>query len=74
MSALLDQMLLDPRYGDQIAHVEQLPARPGRFATPSTPLPAELVDMLAQQGIEKLYEHQVAALEPARAGQEPPRV
>ncbi len=68
VSALIDQFRLDPRYGDQIAHIEELPARPGRFASPSTPLPAELVDMLGQQGIDKLYEHQVAALETARAG------
>ncbi|MCA9269348.1 MAG: DEAD/DEAH box helicase, partial [Planctomycetales bacterium] len=67
---LLDDVRRHPLYGGQIAHVETLPARPGRFAQPAAPLPEAIGRLLARRGIESLYSHQVAALEAARAGRD----
>src|SRR5690606_14144648 len=47
-----------------------LPARDGVYASPSEPLPEPIRQMLAARGIERLYSHQVAALEAARAGRD----
>jgi DEAD/DEAH box helicase domain-containing protein len=57
-------------YAGQIAHVEVLPERPGRFAQPEQPLTDELVELLRVRGIEDLYTHQSAALAAARAGRD----
>ena len=55
-------------YGQQVSHVEELPARAGDFAAPREPFEAEVVRLLQACGIEQLYSHQVSALETARAG------
>src|SRR5215216_376112 len=55
-------------YRDQIAHVEDLPPRPPRYAEPAAPLPQVLQVALAARGITQLYAHQAAALDAARAG------
>lgn len=55
-------------YADQIAHIEHLPARAARFAEPAAPLPQPLTAALAARGITRLYAHQAAALDAARAG------
>ncbi|UCH34050.1 MAG: DEAD/DEAH box helicase [Armatimonadota bacterium] len=52
----------------RIAHVERLPAREAQFAELSPPLPPEVRQALADQGIDRLYIHQVAAIERLRAG------
>jgi DEAD/DEAH box helicase domain-containing protein len=70
VAALLDRVRSRRDYAGQIEHVEALPERPGRFATPATPLPEPLTRLLAARGIERLYSHQVAALEAARARQD----
>ena len=70
VSALLEQIQSRRDYGGQLQHVEVLPERAGRFATPETPLPAAVARLLAARGIEELYCHQVAALEAARARQD----
>lgn len=55
---------------DPITHVAHEPARPARFAPwPSWALP-ELVERLQQEGVEKLYTHQVACAEHAWAGRD----
>src|SRR5688500_14762534 len=69
VAAFLDQVRRSRYYAGQLEHVEALPERPGEFANPSTPLPADLQSLLAARGIERLYSHQVAALELARSGQ-----
>jgi len=66
----LRRLELDPDYAGQLTHLETLPAREGNFATPVAPLPGALQEMLAARGIERLYSHQVAALEAARAGRD----
>lgn len=70
VAAFLDTIRRADFYSGQIEHVEVLPERPARYAEPARPLPAELQNLLAQRGISQLYEHQVAALELARAGRD----
>ncbi len=52
----------------QIAHVEQLPPRPARFAEPATPLHPLVAAALAERGVTQLYAHQAAAVDAARGG------
>jgi len=56
-------------YAGQVRHAERLPAREARFADLDPPLPEELRQALAQQGIERLYSHQVEAIQRLRAGE-----
>ena len=59
----------DPSYGGQIVACRQSPAQEARFAELDPPLPSRLSAALAAQGISRLYEHQAAAVEAARRGQ-----
>jgi DEAD/DEAH box helicase domain-containing protein len=70
VAALLERMRTRSDYAGQLAHVEVLPERAGRFAEPQTPLDESLARLLTSRGIEQLYSHQVAALEAARAGRD----
>ncbi len=70
VAAFLDSLGRAPFYDGQLAHVEVLTERPGKFAAPETPLPPALTRLLAGRGIEQLYSHQVTALELARAGRD----
>jgi len=70
VTALLERIKSRRDYAGQLEHVELLPERPGRFAEPLKPLPAPLKRLLARRGIERLYSHQVAALEAARSGRD----
>jgi DEAD/DEAH box helicase domain-containing protein len=58
-----------PGYAHQIAHVQPLAPRAARFADPAEPLPAALGEVLRARGITRLYLHQAAALDAARAGE-----
>ena len=57
-----------PENRGAVAHWETLPARPARHGELSIPLPAPLAESLAAQGIERLYTHQVQAIEALRGG------
>ncbi len=57
-------------YQGQIEHVAEIAERDGVYAQPERPLPAELAELLAARGIERLYSHQVAALDLARSGRD----
>jgi DEAD/DEAH box helicase domain-containing protein len=70
VAALLDRMRSHREYAGQLEHVEELPERPGRFAEPGVPLAGPLKRLLAGRGIDRLYLHQAAALEAARAGRD----
>src|SRR5690606_9342030 len=63
VAEFLDAVERLPFYDGQLAHVECLPARGGHFAEPSRPLPETLRRLLAARGVERLYSHQVDALE-----------
>jgi DEAD/DEAH box helicase domain-containing protein len=70
VAAFLNRVRSCSFYDGQIEHVEVLPERTGRFASPEQPLPTELTEMLAARGVEQLYSHQVKTLELARAGRD----
>ena len=57
-------------YEGQLQHVELLPERPAHFGSLSAPLSEDLTRLLAGQGIDQLYAHQVDAIEATRAGQD----
>lgn len=70
IAAFLERIQTLPFYDGQLVHVENLPERAGRYADPATPLADELCGLLQKRGIERLYSHQVAALECARQGRD----
>ena len=53
---------------DAIAHWQRIAPRPPRHGELTLPLPAALSESLASRGIEKLYTHQVRAIEALRGG------
>ena len=63
VAAFLESVKRRDFYCGQLEHVEVLAERPGQFAEPSPSLPSALAELLAARGIERLYSHQVAALE-----------
>jgi len=65
----LAQLRRQPFYQDQIVHLEPIARRTARFGALAAPLPAELHASLHAQGIERLFTHQAAAVNAARAGQ-----
>lgn len=65
----LAQLRRQPFYQDQIVHLEPIARRSARFGALAAPLPAELHASLRAQGIERLFTHQAAAVNAARAGQ-----
>jgi DEAD/DEAH box helicase domain-containing protein len=66
---LLRVLQAEPGYSGQVVHREWLGPRAARYASVDPRLPAPLTAALAAQGISKLYTHQAAALQAARAGQ-----
>ena len=68
VAAFLESIRHQDFYTGQLEHVEVLAERPGRFAEPARPLPSRLAALLAACDIERLYSHQVAVLDLARAG------
>jgi DEAD/DEAH box helicase domain-containing protein len=57
-----------PENRGALCHWETLPPRPARFGELALALPAPLADALGAQGIERLYTHQVQAIEALRGG------
>ncbi|MHB0856640.1 MAG: DEAD/DEAH box helicase [Anaerolineae bacterium] len=55
--------------GRQVVHIETLQPREATYRDPSPPLPEGLQLALGQSGIERLYSHQVEALERVRNGE-----
>ena len=51
-----------------LAHHERLPERPARYGELSLPLPEPLAHSIGALGIERLYTHQVQAIEALRGG------
>ena len=69
VSEFLDLIRRDRNYRRRIVHIEHIPPRKPLFASPSEPIPSELQLTLENQGIKKLYKHQVEALDVARKGE-----
>ncbi|MDP6418840.1 MAG: DEAD/DEAH box helicase [Candidatus Krumholzibacteria bacterium] len=60
------RLSLEPGRENCIAHLEKIPAREARFASPEQPLPSPLSGALAEEGIGELYLHQAQALDTVR--------
>ncbi|WP_243439653.1 DEAD/DEAH box helicase [Fundidesulfovibrio soli] len=56
------------RLGQSICHHRIIPARPAEYGEPARPLSRALREMLAAQGIDRLYSHQALAMSLSRAG------
>ncbi|MBL8056892.1 MAG: DEAD/DEAH box helicase, partial [Anaerolineales bacterium] len=65
----LHRLRLDPRFMDNVAAWERLPARPARYAPWPAGLDPRLITALQTQGIDQLYTHQAQAVAAALAGQ-----
>ena len=59
-----------PENRGALVHWETLPPRPARYAALEPCLAAPLAESLESQGIERLYTHQVRAIEASRAGRD----
>lgn len=62
----LDEITHTYDYRGQAVHVHEVPARQAQFGDLSEPLHPDIAVGLSRMGIERLYVHQVAALEAAR--------
>jgi len=56
-------------YDEQIVRLERLGAGEAQYGELSEPLSPPVREMLAEQGIERFYTHQVAAIEAVRRGE-----
>lgn len=65
----LDYIQRHPDYRRQIVHVEHLPARRARYGRLRYPLHPALEEVLAHQGITRLYSHQAEAINMVRREQ-----
>lgn len=68
LTAWIEALGARPENRGALSHWERLPARPPRYGDLATPLPAPLAESLAARGIERLYTHQVQAIEALRGG------
>jgi len=57
-------------YEEQIVHVETIPAREAQYGVTKEPLEPLLEQALRAQGIERLYSHQVTAINAIREGKD----
>jgi len=64
----LEQIASSPNYAGQIAHVQEIPARPAVHADLDSPLPEALRQALSGIGIARLYSHQAEAIDHLRRG------
>ncbi|HRZ88201.1 MAG TPA: DEAD/DEAH box helicase [Spirochaetia bacterium] len=65
---VFERILADPDIAPCVARVERLPEAPGSFAPLPPDLDGRLAGALARRGIERLYTHQRASWDLARAG------
>ncbi|MBE2232912.1 MAG: DEAD/DEAH box helicase, partial [Anaerolinea sp.] len=68
VTTFLSQLRRQPFYQGQIVHLEQIPRRAARYGSLAAPLHPDVQASLRGQGIERLYTHQAAAIDAARAG------
>ncbi|QDU60978.1 putative ATP-dependent helicase Lhr [Planctomycetes bacterium Pan216] len=68
VDAVIAELIDDSRFPGRKRLLRTLPGREASYATPDPQLPDGLRSALERLGIERLYTHQVAALEHARSG------
>jgi DEAD/DEAH box helicase domain-containing protein len=64
----LERLAQQKFFENQIVHVRELPARPASFSGAQSDVPDAVLAVLRRNGIERLYEHQSAAIGKARRG------
>ncbi len=69
LDPLVDTLAGDTRLSAELVHRAYLPAHAAQFGDLSPPLPEALAAALRNDGVERLFSHQAAAIEAARAGQ-----
>ena len=67
-SAFLQQLVAQPTYRGQIAHVEHIPLRRASYGKLNRSLPDNLQDCLKRRGLSSLYTHQAEAVNNVRQG------
>ncbi len=70
VGAFLESLRGCPDFEGQLQHVEILPNRAAQYQQLDEPLSVELTRLLGGQGIERLYTHQVDAIETTRQGRD----
>jgi DEAD/DEAH box helicase domain-containing protein len=65
----IEKIQHDHDYQGQISHIETVPAREAVYGDLGQPIPDVLRDALREAGIERLYSHQIQAIESIRAGE-----
>ena len=68
VSSFLSRLRLLPSYDGQMVHVENLPEQKAIYAKLDAPLPEELAQALAAQGMSRFYQHQAEAIDLVRCG------
>ncbi len=64
----LDEIRHNRNYREQMIYVEDIPAREAQYAELKEPLDPRLMETLRVQGVERLYSHQVSAINAIREG------
>ena len=67
----VDELVCGYASREQPVHLKHIPPKSAAYADLGVPLPAALNAALTRIGIERLYTHQCAAVEAARAGKHP---
>lgn len=68
--AFLHDITTDRAYRDQVCVARTLPPREARYAEPACPPSGAIQSLLRRQNIHRLYTHQAAALDAAKAGRD----
>ena len=68
VTKFLNKISVEDFYREQISHKHTIPVRKAKYAELGQPLPEKLQKVLSRDGIEKLYTHQVQAVEALRKG------
>lgn len=68
--AFLNKLRASPAYRNQIVHSHIVEAREARYADPKSPLGEACSRYLASTGIERLYSHQIEAIDAVREGKD----
>ncbi len=67
-ATVVESLQSDSELGPQLAHSLYLPPATPAYGELDPPLPEPIAEGLARRGVERLWTHQVAGLEAARAG------
>ena len=69
IEAFLDELTTSTDYRDQIQHLQIIPARPARYDELDVQLSPQVEAVLDNLGLDRLYRHQVQAIEQVFAGE-----